>query len=286
MLLDNTEKIYQNPHQFKGLVAAGLESSGADFVEQMQFIRRERQRGKRWSASGILILLELDSKKNEVIIVLNKRSSYVQQAGDLCCPGGGSDRNWDRFLARLLGWRVLPSSRSKPFSKLLQLPKEEKDIFLFLLANVLRESWEEMRLPPWKMDYLGCLPTHMMQNFTRIIFPVVGMARRPWRPRPNWEVERIVRLPLHLFFDTDNYALCRVSSETSASQRWGRDDLTLPCLVFSDNGHEEILWGATFRILMGFVASVFKIPVDRIHPTREIQKTLPSYYYTGRQRNK
>ena len=285
MLLDNIEQIYQNPDHFKGLVATSLEDSGADFVEQMQFIRRERQKQKQWSASGVLILLEVDSRENEVIILLNKRSSYVQQPGDLCCPGGGSDRHWDKLLARLLSWRMMPFSPSKPFSKLFQLPKNERDIFLFLFANVLRESWEEMRLPPWKVDYLGCLPTYMMMNFSGIIFPVVGMTRSAWRPQPNWEVERIVRLPLRLFFDTDNYALCRVYSETPANQRWGVDDMALPCLVFSDNGSEEILWGATFRILMGFVSSVFKFPVDQIHPTREVNKTLPSYYYTGKKRS-
>jgi len=96
-------------------------------------------------------------------------------------------------------------------------------------------------------------------------------------------VEKLVRLPLRHFLDTDNYAFCRVYSEAS-DQKPGEEDWALPCLAFSDNGSEEILWGATFRIVMGFIAAVFKIPVDQIHPTREITKTIPSYYYTGRKR--
>ncbi len=271
-----------DPVRLVDLIIQRLDGGYIDFVEQMQFIRKEREAGKRWSASGILIPLEFDYKRKEYVVILNKRSNHVQQPGDLCCPGGGIDRKLDRALACLLAWGMLPLKRSEPFQKLLEQPKQEKDDLLSILAGVLRECWEEMRLPPGKVEYLGCLPTYRMQNFSRIIFPVVGKVEGRWKERPNWEVDSVIRLPLKLFSLPESYALCSINTVPPLQQRLGTDFWELPCLVVPDAEREEILWGATFKILLSFVESVFNLSLSEIHPSKRIYKELPSYYYTGK----
>ncbi len=180
---------FSDLNRLRQLLSQRLQGSQTEFLERMRFVRGKRRAGEKWSASGVLVPLEVDSDRQETVFVLNKRSDYVQQPGDLCCPGGGADRRLDGFLAKLLSLRILPSTWSGPFGQLLQLDKEEKETLLFILAGGLRESWEEMRLKPWYVEYLGALPTHELTNFRRVIFPVVGRIRRPWKPRPNLEVE-------------------------------------------------------------------------------------------------
>jgi len=121
-----------------------------------------------------------------------------------------------------------------------------------------------------------------MQNFSRIIFPIVGKIEGNWEARPNWEVEKVIRLPLNLFFSPENYALCSINTVPQLQAKLGSDFWELPCLVVPDEEREEILWVATFTILMSFVVSVFNLPLGDIHPIRMIYKELPSYYYTGK----
>ena len=90
----NSKEIIKEPDRFRDLVVRRLEGNHSDFVEHMQYIRKEREAGRRWSASGILVPLEFDNQKNEYTVILNKRSDQVQQPGDLCCPGGAIDRKF------------------------------------------------------------------------------------------------------------------------------------------------------------------------------------------------
>ena len=276
------EELLSNTGKLQDLVGQHLEATRVEFVEQMQLIQEKKVRGEKWSASGVLVPLELDPIQREFVFVLNKRSIHVQQPGDLCCPGGGADRRLDSFFSKLLAHGILPAKRSKPFRRLLASHGKEKEVLLFVYAGVLRESWEEMRLKPWNVEYLGALPTHHLPNFSRVIFPVVGRIRHKWKPRPNWEVEKVLRLPLRAFFEPDNYAFCKMSLPTHARERFGADSWEVPCMIVQDEGQEEILWGATFRILLTFMDRVFDFPVGRIHPTRKVHKEMPENYYTGK----
>jgi hypothetical protein len=267
-------------------VAERLEGGSNDFVEQMRFVEEKQEAGEKYAASAVLLPLELDPSSQEYTVILNKRSVYVQQAGDLCFPGGGTDRRIDRILSRLLEWRILPIERSGPFQKLLRSSPRVKEVFLFVLAGVLRESWEEMRLPPWKVEYMGALPTLWMQSFPRVIFPVVGRVGPGWKARPNWEVDSVLRVPLGAFFDPANYAICRFLVKDPSEGGEAIHDWEYPCLVVSDPGGEEILWGATFKILMNFMERVFDLPVGQINPSRKVLKELSPYYFTGMNRSK
>lgn len=263
-----------------------LREGPVDFLEQRHVLRKERAEGKRVATSAVLVPLEFDPGPAEYAFVLNKRSDRVLQPGDLCCPGGGMDRRLDRMLARLLAWRLIPSARSEALRRVLRSPGQERAAFLYFFAGVLRESWEEMRLPPWKVEYMGALPTHRMPSFPRIIFPVVGRLRGAWKPRPNWEVERVLRLPLRSFFDPESYAICRMKLPESVGERLGADHWEVPCLVVEHPEGTEILWGATFRILMGFMGRVLDLPIARVNPDRRIERDLPENYFSRSARNR
>jgi 8-oxo-dGTP pyrophosphatase MutT (NUDIX family) len=276
------EAFVGHPEAFRKHLGERLEPSPADFPKQMRFVADRREAGESCAASAVLLPIEFDVSGRQYTVILNKRSAYVQQAGDLCFPGGGVDRRVDRVLSRLLAWKILPMERSEPFRRLLRSSPGSREVFLSVIAGVLRESWEEMRLPPWRVAYMGALPSLWMQSFPRVIFPVVGHVRAGWRARPNWEVESVLRVPLRVFLDPENYAVCRfllaVPSE-EAGQR--THEWEYPCLVIHDGAEEEILWGATFRILMNFLERVFGLSVERINPTRRVTRRLPGNYFTG-----
>ncbi len=278
------EGLVRHPEAFRARVVERLEAGPVDFVEQMQFVEEKQETGEKYAASAVLLPLEFDASSQEYGVILNKRSTYVQQAGDLCFPGGGTDRRLDRILSRLLAWRILPTGRSEPLRRLLRASPRAREVFLFVLSSVLRESWEEMRLPPWKVEYMGALPTIWMQSFPRVIFPVVGKVRPGWKARPNWEVERVLRLPLRAFFDPANYATCRFLVQTPTEEGQGALEWEYPCLVIDDPTGEEILWGATFKILMNFMERVFELPIEQINPSRRVLKELSPYYFTGKKR--
>ncbi len=278
------EALVGHPEALRARVVERLDDGPVDFVEQMQFVEEKQAAGEEYAASAVLLPLEFDASSQEYGVTLNKRSIYVQQAGDLCFPGGRTDRRLDRILSRLLAWRILPTGRSEPLRRLLRSSPRAREVFLFVLASVLRESWEEMRLPPWKVEYMGALPTLWMQSFPRVIFPVVGRVLPGWKARPNWEVESVLRLPLRAFFDPANYATCRFLVQTPSGEGQSIHEWEYPCLVINDPTGEEILWGATFKILMSFMERVFELPVEQINPSRRIVKELSTHYFIGKKR--
>lgn len=278
------EALVRHPEAFRARVVERLEDGAVDFVEQMQFVEEKQEAGEKYAASAVLLPLEFDVSNQEYGVILNKRSTYVHQAGDLCFPGGGTDRRLDRILSRLLAWRILPTGHSEPLRRLLRSSHRAREVFLFVLSSVLRESWEEMRLPPWKVEYMGALPTIRMQSFPRVIFPVVGEVRPGWKARPNWEVESVLRLPLCAFFDPANYAICRFLVQTPSEEGQSTHEWEYPCLIINDPTGEQILWGATFKILTNFMERVFELPIEQFNPSRRVLKELSPYYFTGKKR--
>lgn len=276
------EDLVTQEKELRDHVVRSLAGTPVDYMEEMRFIRERVEERKKWRSSGVLIPLEFDPGLQEYVVILNKRSASVQQPGDLCCPGGRTDRRYDRALAFLLVARLLPVARSAPLRRLVRLRGPERDALLMLLAGVLRESWEEMRLPPWRVEYLGSIPAQRLLAFPGTIFPLVGRIQGTWKPRPNWEVEKILRVPLRHFFASENYALCRFCIPSSAGENTNTDLWEMPCLLIEDGGREEVLWGATFRILVRFIERVFGIPVASIQPARRVTRNLPAHYFSGR----
>ncbi|HSM74653.1 MAG TPA: hypothetical protein VK852_08460, partial [Desulfobacterales bacterium] len=75
-----------------------------------------------------------------------------------------------------------------------------------LLAAALREGFEEMRLNPLGVEFLAPMQAQRLVLFQRVIYPLVGWVPRQRRFIPNWEVDKIVRIPLAALLDPVNYA--------------------------------------------------------------------------------
>jgi len=217
----------------------------------------------------------------EPCLILNKRSSEVRQAGDLCCPGGGISLPRDANLARLL---LLPGSplRRWPFRRRFRAEGAQAiEGLRILLAASLRESYEEMRLNPLKVAFLGMLPAQRLGTFHRAIYPVVGWASRQKRFKLNWEVDRIVTVPIRALLNPDNYALTHFSvadiPDNVNRPNWNG----YPCFIHRKEGSSEILWGATFRITMLFLKMVFGFTPPANGSLGRIHGALNKNYYTG-----
>jgi hypothetical protein len=216
------------------------------------------------SASAVLFLLSLLPQKGrqagEPCLILNKRSANVRQPGDLCCPGGRVSRRLDAGLAVLLKLRVLHLARW-PYWPLWHKtrPREAKWLRLLLTTGV-REGIEEMRLNPFRLDFLGPLPAQPLVMFKRVIYPMVVWVSGQKRFYPNWEVEKIIYIPLRDLLNSAHYARYQLQfeGETTASQV-----NTFPCFRYEKDDKMELLWGATYRITAAFVDNVFDfVPPD------------------------
>ncbi|MDF1592528.1 MAG: CoA pyrophosphatase [Desulfobacterales bacterium] len=199
--------------------------------------------------------------------VFNKRSIKVRQAGDLCFPGGRMMPRSDFYFS--LGLRL-------PFSPLSRWPcwrwwqkhrpQEARRLSLLLTAG-LREGLEEMRLNPLGVRFLGPLPSQRLEMFQREIYPMAAWIERRQHFFPNREVEKIVTMPIRSFLDPAHYAACRISFSAGREQQAARAREVFPCFCFPDESEQEILWGATYRMVMNFLELVFDFrppPLDSL----------------------
>ena len=220
--------------------------------------------------SAVLMLMGPQCRKavdGEPCLILNKRSKDVMQPGDLCCPGGGIECKKDIYLSKLMD---LPGSPlwKWPFWKQWRKlhPRQFKRMRLYLTTG-LREGFEEMRLNPLGVRFLGPLPPQELVMFKRIIFPLAGWVQRQTRFAPNWEVERIVHIPLRNLLKPECYALYRIWFASLKDQK----PMEFPCFLHQNETEDELLWGATFRMVMAFLDLVFGFqpPEERSMPVVE-----------------
>ena len=129
-------------------------------------------------------------------LILNKRSMKVRQPGDLCCPGGSVSPGIDYKLAQLLFLPGTPIRRWRFLGQWRRKRPAEADYLGLLLATGLRESFEEMRLNPFGVRFLGPLPPAELVMFRRKIYPLVCWVARQKKFTANWEVDKIVSIPL------------------------------------------------------------------------------------------
>ena len=118
-----------------------------------------------------------------------------------------------------------------------------------LLATALRETQEEIGLAPDTVEVLGTLtPVNTLTGY--YITPFVGLIPYPYdfRPSPR-EVKRLLALPLSEFY---------------APARWGVGSYTFwgrrARVCYWRNG-QEVVWGATARILLNLLAHLGAHPV-------------------------
>jgi len=153
------------------------------------------------------VLVPLLLKNDEWHVLVTQRTNEVpHHKGQISFPGGACD-------------------------------KEDADI----LATALRETYEEIGVPPLAVDVLGLLDD-MFTSSHFVITPVVGVIPYPYPCRLNpVEVEATVEVPLSFLRDPAHLRTEQVEFEGSPME-----------LLFWDYGAYTI-WGATARILKGFL---------------------------------
>ncbi len=276
--------ILTDKQEFLNLVIERLGKSPVDFCETADYVTAENaKKAGAWGVAGVLVPLFFmeNGAGGEFALKLIKRSTSVVQAGDLSCPGGMLHPILDEVLRPLVSGGFLPVLRGKPHRFLKDRgPSQYRQATLFL-ANALRESWEEIRLSPFNVQFLGPLPCNPLLAFTRIIFPLVGLIKQDFPARPNQEVEKIVDIPLRRFCDEDNYGTYTIEAEYPLSNKVAAIR-EFPCFTAVDgNGNEEVLWGATFFIIINFLKTVLGFELPESRARRNFRKVLKAEYIMG-----
>ncbi|MCX7823439.1 MAG: CoA pyrophosphatase [Syntrophobacterales bacterium] len=188
-------------------------------------------------------------KNEELGIALNKRSRHVVQPGDLCFPGGRIEKPFDNIV-----------SYFGPFflGGLSKYPHEVRQTLFLLSVTALREAWEEVRLNPFKVRICGVLPPYKLVMFHKTIVPVVGLLETSVFMRGNsHEVEKVVWIPFSELLDGSRYARYRLYNYPRISEKTYQYHDFL-CFIHQDGVATEILWGATFRMVMDFLSRFFE----------------------------
>jgi hypothetical protein len=274
--LKNTVKLIEDQTALKTRISRALYERS----------RRESvfRNGTSDSAADSAVLFLLGSRITgkagapETCIVLNKRSIKVRQPGDLCFPGGRVAPHLDFWLSQLLRLPFSPIICRRDRHKWRQARPEDSHRLL-LLATSLRESMEEMRLNPLGITFLGPLPPQRLAMFRRVIYPMVGWIGRQRRFFPNWEVDKIVSIPLRNLLKESNYACYRLRMGSKHRAEGKVQDF--PCFVDCDGDEREPLWGATYRIVLDFLEIVYGFSPPDVQSLPVIHGTLSSNYLTG-----
>ena len=281
--------IFSDPEKLPQQVIDSLASKPIDYLEQGSFMERHKGGPTPWEGGGVLLPLayQLEIRNNEspgeFVFLLNKRSKQLPQGGDLCAPGGGDHPLMDSITQKILDLGILPRLHSPALALAKGRGKEAHEMILYYLANALRESWEEIHLSPFNVEFLGPLSTYRLQSRQWIIFPLVGKVREKWVYQLSPEVEKIVRIPLTNFYNPQNYALYALEIPQEMVAKGIANPWVFPCLVQEEGGEEEILWGATFNIIRMFLKNVFPFPLPSPDGQRVIRRPLLPHYLSGDQ---
>jgi hypothetical protein len=239
----------------------------------------------RQTSAGVLLLLGTGvNKKNnpgEPCLILNKRSLKVRQPGDLCFPGGSIAPRLDSPLAKILSLPMTSLGRWQYWSRLKRTHPQAARLLALLWATGLREGLEEMRLNPFGAKFLGPMPPQNLVMFQRQIYPLVTWIQHQKRFFPNWEVEKILYIPLRELLDPTNYRRYRLNMKIPADTQPSNLTRDFPCFRFQDNSASEILWGATFRITTLFMEYVFGFKPPDLESLPVVEGSLDAAYLTG-----
>lgn len=274
--------------QFLDLVRKKIWAHPSNFHDSWVNLKAPPDKNDHRLAAGVLMPLffsESSSAKNksrkEFNLMLIKRSSKVAQPGDLSFPGGMLDNVRDRLFHII--YRNLFLRRSNPeLSSFLEKNDtvSSRLISLFMTTS-LRESWEEVRLSPFRTEMIGPLPTYNLTRFKRTIFPIAGFIKNYGTLRPNREVEKIIEIPLSSFYNPDSLGSLKIA--TSADKKSPTADY--PCLIHDDrDGEKEVLWGATFFITIEFLKIVLDYHLPETKKGAIISRTLSSVYLSDNSR--
>ena len=120
-----------------------------------------------------------------------------------------------------------------------------------LLETALRESQEEIALPPESVELVGRMDTVITPYSVRVT-PYVGIIPAGLSFIPDIsEIDSVFQIPLHHLLETANYSRSKFPTSNGV--------FDAPCMFY--DGY--CLWGLTFRILLDVLDEVFDFELDR-----------------------
>jgi len=279
--------IFQDQKSLPRQIVEALARNPIDYLAQGAFMEKHKGGPTPWEGAGVLLPLfyrPREGKENsdgEFVFLLNKRSRNLPQGGDLCAPGGGDHPLMDSNAQRILDSGIFPSLQPPALAAAKERGREEYRAILYYWGNALRESWEEIRLSAFNVDFLGPLPTYRLQSRRWIIFPLVGQVREKWTYQLSPEVEKIVPIPLAAFYRPESYGIYSLNIPEEMTAKGIPSPWVFPCLITEEEGEEEILWGATFQIIRTFLRIAFPFPLPPASGQRVICRPLLRTYLSG-----
>jgi 8-oxo-dGTP pyrophosphatase MutT (NUDIX family) len=115
-----------------------------------------------------------------------------------------------------------------------------------LLATAMRESFEEIGLRPEAMEILGQLDDESTFSTSFVVSPFVALIPYPYDFSLNrGEVENLVEVPLAVLRDKANF---REEIVTDGGRTF---------MAYSYRYGDQVIWGATARILKQFLDLVY-----------------------------
>lgn len=121
------------------------------------------------------------------------------------------------------------------------------------VETALREAREEIGLEPAAVEVLGLLDDAPTATSGFVITPVVGLCTTPPSLCADGrEIERVLEVPLRALLDPAIYR----------EERWERSGEVRPIGFFTCG--EDVIWGATARILRDFLDLVFADPAEAV----------------------
>jgi hypothetical protein len=187
----------------------------------------------------------------------------------------------DPFFARLLSLPFGSLGRWKYWRQWKKNQSPAARLLALLWATGLRESLEEMRLNPFGVRFLGPLPRQRLVMFQRAIYPLVGWIDRQKRFFPNWEVEKVVDIPLRDLLNPGNYAGYRLHLTSRGDAESNQPKRHYPCFRVQTSDGTELLWGATYRIVTLFLDYAFGFKPPDLRDIPAIEGSLDQNYLTG-----
>lgn len=150
-----------------------------------------------------------------------------------------------------------------------------------LLATSLREAREEMGLKSRRVLFVGPLPPQKLIMFDSVICPMVGWLTKQKKFALNWEVEKIITVPIADLLKPEHYARYQLDFSPELKAKTNRQIEEHPCYLHHNGDEPDILWGATFRMVITFLDWVFDFHPPEMDGLPLVQGKLDKNYLTG-----
>jgi len=131
------------------------------------------------------------------------------------------------------------------------------------------------------LTLLGPMPSEDLDMCRRFLYPMLVSSHRQKDFLPNWEVDKIVYVPVRELLNPDAYACYRLYFKVDGKRGGDGTIQDFPCFRHKKEKEKEVLWGATFRIVMSFLEMVFGFRAPATDSLPVIYNTLDQRYLSG-----